>query len=482
MRPSLILATAVSGVIVALAYVALLKPRPAPEDDAPAGPTITGKPPAFHLDATPDDRRAILEATFPKIASERAERLGAVKDDIALLLDEPEAIRYVLSQWHIHRTEGRYAEAAFADLFRLVKHPDFVGPTGDLLDSTKPEIRRKALQSAETQASPALGSRILRIFREARDKPAAESQAPLRMEALRAAYMCRGDAFPAFLAEAMADPSSELVVRALSAAADLEIPGLDVQAREVLRSQADPRIRLHAAALLLRQGDPSAVEAVVAAIDPRSQGLMAEAVHLVSRYRIAAAADRLREVRSQTPGELGRLVVLALLRLGDQPAWDEVVRDADASGGDLELDSLRLLAASGNVDATPILLHALDRGGAARAQAIAAGVTTSGETAFLPVIRKLIEQPVAHPAELDEAPRVGGVALVPRLGELLHAATDQATQARLLSWLAQIGGPEAREAMLRERRRIPRLVPEQIRLVDLEARRLGIAYPPLIAK
>lgn len=481
MRPSLILATVVSGVIVALAYVALFKQRPTPPDDTPAGPTITGRPPAFHLDATPEDKRAIFEAAFPKIASERAERLGGLKDDLALLLDEPWAVQKLIEYWHLHRTEGRYAEAAFADMFRLVKQPEFVGPTGDLLDSSKPEIRRKALQSAETQASPVLGPRILAIFRAAKDEKE-QSKGPLRMEALRAAWACRGDAFPALLAEAMRDPSPEVAVRALSIAADLDVPGLDVQAREALRDQTDPRVRLNAAALLLKQGDSSAAAPIIAALDPRAPGPMAEALHLIAKYKIAAAADKLREVQPQTPGELGRLVTLARLRLGDQAAWDDTLRDADAAGSDRELDALRMLAASGDPNASPILLLALDRGGVARAQSIAAGITTSGEAGFLPVIKKLIEQPVSHPAELDEAPRVGGPALVPRLSELLHAAEDPATQARYLAWLAQIGGPEARKAMLNERNRIRRLVGEQIRLVDLEARRLGVPSPPLQAK
>jgi hypothetical protein len=481
MRPSLILATAVSGVIVALAYVALFKGPAAPDTQAPPESTITGKAAAFYLDVTPAERRTILEATFPKVASERAERLGAVKDDIALLLGDPESINYVLAQWHIHRTEGRYAEAAFADLFRLVKNPEFVAPTAELLDSTKPEIRRKALQSAETQASPALASRILAIFRAARDEKE-HDRSPYRMEALRAGWACRGDSFPALLAEAMNDPGGEIATRALSIAADLQVPGLDVPARELLRTATDPRIKVNAAALLYRQGDRAATEVILAALDPKAPGPMAEALHIVAKYKIAAAADKLRAAVPQTGGELGRLVTLALLRLGDGPTWEAVVRDADSAGGDRELDALRLLASSGDPNASPILLHALDRGGSARAQSIAAGIATSGEAGFLPVIKKLIEQPLTHPAELDEAAKVGGPALVPRLAELLHEANDPATQARYLAWLAQVGGPEARAAMLRERGRIPRLADEQIRLVDLEARRLGIEAPPLPAK
>ena len=143
------------------------------------------------------------------------------------------------------------------------------------------------------------------------------------------------------------------------------------------------------------------------------------------------------------------------------------------------MEALQLLAASGDVNVSPILLHALDRGGPGRVHAIAAGITSSGEKGFLPVIRKLIEQPVGHPSELEMTPLIGGPELVPRLSELLHAATEPVAQQRFLGWLAVIGGPEARAAMLRERDRIGRLVDEQIRLVDLEARRLGTSAPPL---
>jgi hypothetical protein len=272
-------------------------------------------------------------------------------------------------------------------------------------------------------------------------------------------------------------------VRALTIATDLEVPGIDVAAREALRAtQADPRVRLNAAALLTRLGDRSAVEPLIAALNPDAPAPMAEALHLVAKHRIAAAADKLRQVRPKTGGELGRLVTLALLRLGDQAVLEEVMRDADDAGSERELDALRLLAASGDANTSPVLLHALARGGAPRAQSIASGITSSGEPAFLPVILKLIEAPVGHPAELDEAPRVGGAPVVPRLAELLHEATDPVMQARYLAWLAQIGGVEARNVMLRERNRIPRLVDEQIRLVDLEARRLGVAAPPLSDK
>ena len=96
-----------------------------------------------------------------------------------------------------------------------MKKPEFVEPTGDLLDSSKPEIRRKALQSAETQASPALGPRILAIFRAAKRRERAEQGRSLRIEALSAGLACRGDAFPALLAQAMRDPSPEVAVRAL---------------------------------------------------------------------------------------------------------------------------------------------------------------------------------------------------------------------------------------------------------------------------
>ena len=159
-------------------------------------PTATGRQPAFHLDATPAQRREILEATFPKIASDRAEQLGALKDDVALLLDDPEAVRFILDAVAPPQDEGRYAQAAFADLFQLVKNPEFVQPTADLLDSTQAEIRAKALQAAATQASPALGSRILAIYRAMRAEEGGGKSYPKHL-AMSAAIACRGDSFAA---------------------------------------------------------------------------------------------------------------------------------------------------------------------------------------------------------------------------------------------------------------------------------------------
>lgn len=476
MRPSILIATAVSGVIVALAFLALMKQRAPDPGQGPPDPTVTGRQPAFHLDATPAQRRTILESAFPKIASERAVLLGAIKDDVALLLDDPEAVALVVTQWHVHKAEGRYAEAAFADLFRLVKNPAFVEPTATLLEAQKPEIRRKALQSAETQASPALGSRVLAIFREGATLPADEGVS-LRRSALHAGFACKGDAWPALLDLAIGDEDSEIAIEALTFAADLDVPGLESHARELLTRAKDPRVRLYAAALLMRRGDLSASGAIISALDPKDPALAADAVHLVAKYRIAAARSKLVEIRPHTTGEIRRLFTLALLRLGDQDVLNEVMQAADVLGGEAEIDALRLLAAGGDENVTPILLHALGRGGLARAHAIAAGISTSAQPGFLPVIEKLVEAPVGHPAELFEAPKVGGKALIPKIAGLLHEATDPTAQVRYLAWLEQIGGPEARDVMIRERQRIPRLVDERLRLVDLEARRLGQATP-----
>jgi hypothetical protein len=482
MRPALVLATATSGVLVALAYVALFKPAKREDGGGPAPPTVTGRPPAFHLDATPAQRRDILEATFPKIASDRAERLGAIKDDIALLMDDPASVAYVVAQWHVHKSEGRYAEGAFADLFALVKHKDFVGPTADLLDSPRPEIRAKAIQAAATQASPVLGPRILELYRAMRaEEGGGKSYA--KQQALTAAVACRGDAFPAFLSEAMGDPDSEIAVRALVTATDLDLPGLESRAREVARVHPAPTVRLHANALLMRRGDLSATDAIIKATDPADQALATDALHVVAKYKIAAAAPAVREARGRARGEIASLFTLALLRLGDEATLNEVMEAADSASGDArEVEALHVLAASGDPNANPILLHALDRGGQGRVHAIAAGITASAEPGFLPVIKKLVEQPVGHPAELEEAPKVGGAPLLPRLAELLHGATEPAAQARFLAWLGEIGGSEARAAMLRERDRIGRLVDEQIRLVDLEGRRLGVVAPALSAR
>jgi hypothetical protein len=481
MRPSILIATAISGIVVALAVVAFLRPPPVPSDaGGPPEHTPTGRQPAFHLDATPEQRRTILEMSFGKITSDRAERLGALKDDIALLLDDPEAVKFIVAQWHVNRSAGKYADQAFADLFRLVKHPDFVEPTATLLASPHPDTRRKGLQAAQTQADPALGPRILAIYRgAAADPEPGGGNVPLKLDALQAAFACGGDSFPALLIEAFGDPSEQVAVQALTIASDRDIPGVEAEAKQILESRRPPSVRLHAAALLMRRNDLAARDQIIRGLDLKDPAMTADALHLIAKYRIVEATAKLTELRASATGEIRRLVTLALLRVGDRATWDEVIQAADVPGGDNELEALQLLAATGDPDSTPILLHALARGGDGRVQAVAAGISTSQEPAMLPVIQKLIEHPVGHPAELQEAPRVGGKALVPRLAQLLHEATEPMVQVRYLAWLAMIGGTEARDAMLRERTRIQRLVDEQIRLVDLEARRLGTVAPPL---
>jgi hypothetical protein len=480
-RPSILIATAISGAIVALAVVYLLKSPTTPEDQGPPPKTPTLRSPAFHLDATPDQRRAILESAFSKVASDRAERLGALKDDIALLLDDPAAVQYILNQWHLRRGEGKYADAAFADLFTLVKRPEFVDPTAELLASDFPEIRAKALQAAMTQKSPRLGPRILAIYRGAAGDPS-DKKTSLRLEALHAGFACGGDALAPLLSEAFQDPSPGVAVEALTIATDADVPGTEAAARRLLETSKDRRVRVHAATVLLRRGSVSAADEIVAALDPQDQAVAAEAAHLVAKHRIEAAAGRLRELLPKTSGELKRVFALALLRLGDRATWDETIAAADAAGSEGELEALQLLGASGSADAAPILLHAIDRGGDARIRAIAAGIATSQDPGLKPVVFKLVEQPMQHPAELDDAPKVGGEDLVPRLAQLLHEATEPAAQARYLAWLSLIGGKQARDAMLRERNRIQRLVDERLRLVDLEARRLGVEAPPMTAR
>jgi hypothetical protein len=464
--------------LVALAVVAFLRPPAAPAGGETPPPTPTGRQPAFHLDATPEQRTDILESAFGKIASERADRLGALKDDIALLLDDPGAVRYVVAQWHARRSEGRYADAAFADLFRLVKRPEFVDPTAELLASPFPEIRLKALQSAETQADPRLGPGILAIYRGAAGEEG-DRRLSVKLAALQAGFACGGDSLPALLAEALRDPNDEVAVRALTIASDLDVPDVAGEVKRLLGSARSPRVRLHAAALLARRGDLAAPADVVAALDPREPALAAEALHLVAKYRMAHAAARLREIRPAVPPDLRTLVTLALLRLDDSATWEEVIHAADAAGGEGELEALQLLGASGNAETAPILLHAIARGGLARVRAIAAGISTSREKGFLPVIERLVEEPVDHPSDLGDAPAVGGQALVPRLAALLENASEPAVQARHLAWLGMVGGNAARGVMLQARSRIPRLADEQIRLVDLEARRLGQAAPSL---
>ena len=276
--------------------------------------------------------------------------------------------------------------------------------------------------------------------------------------------------------------SPEIAVRALTIGTDLDVEGLEGRARSILSDSKDRRVRIHAAALLMRRGDLSATEEILKALDPTDPGLSADALRLVAKYRIAAAVPRVREHRAKATGELRKLFTLALVRAGDPEVMTELLQAADSAEGQDELDALQILAASGDENVAPILLHALGRGGLPRARAIALGIASSGQSPSLAVMEKLIESPVGHPAELDEAPKAGGKALIPKLAALLHEATDPAAQARYLAWLALIGGKEARDVILKERDRVKRLADEQLRLIDLEARKLAQDAPPLPGK
>ncbi len=473
MRPYTLLGIVLIGALLAFAVHHFLGRAPAPAGTQLPDLTITGRPPAFHLDVTPTQARVLAERCFYAIASDRPERLGGTKDDLALLLDRDEIVEFILAEWHVRRNEGKYADAAFADIFTLVRNRKFVEPTRELLQSSEPLVATKAVEAAMTQRDPSLVGMLLPILARLQSENTAEIIAR-RVKLLQAAAACGGDGLVACVQLGLRDPASAVVVAAAGMIAAQKIDGLDADLRILMQSASDLHVRAQVAATLLQRGDLAARRIVIEGLDPRNPDVAAESAHLITKYRLMEAMDSLTRYATKTEGELRRVFELALVRLGDRTIRAQLMRSAESAGDPHELDSLQILAASGDPEVVPILERGVERGGSPRWRAIAAGIATGRDECMIPVIKKLVEQPIIYPADFGECAGVGGDAIVPRLAELLHAATEPTVQIRYITWLGESGMPSARDVLLKERSRIPRLVDERLRLIDLDRRRRGV--------
>ena len=472
MRPGVLVLVLVAAVGAAWFASEALRQGPTPplvEEGADLTPT--GRASAAHLDLSPAEKLVLARNNLSRMAGDLPERLGPLKEELALLCDSPEVVRLIADSYPSAKSVGSYAVGAYADLFALVRHPLFVGPVAEMLRSEERLLRAKGVQAAVVQRSPELGGAMLKAYELAlADDLSVTSNT--RATAVLAAARTGGPEAAALLQSAFRDPSEDIRCGALDVAGELALPSLDAALRGVLRDPPGPREALRAAAALCHR-DPAARAKLLASLDPRDRGLSHEAVSLVVKLKPPGAVDALRGFVATAEGEAKRGMRTALIWFGDPTERNQARADASTVDGPQELEALGLLAHGGDEDAIDILLAGLLRGGPQRIGVIGKGLAESGDPALLKVAERLLEARVRHPAEVGEFAVRFGDALVPKAVAELKSATDPERARYLTATLMGIGTPLARAALLAERPTRRRLVDPALRILDLALRSRG---------
>lgn len=473
MRPGVLVLVLVAAVGAAWFASEALRQAQAPPVVPDGGDlTPTGRASAAYLDLSPAEKLDLARNNLARMAGDLPERLGALKEEIALLCDSPEVVRLIADSYPSAKGVGGYAVGAYADLFALVRDPLFVGPVGEMLRSEERLLRAKGVQAAVVQRSPELGAALLRAYEAAlADDLSVTSNT--RATAVLAAARTGGPEAAALLQSAFQDPAEEVRCGALDVAGELALPSLDAALRNVLRDPPGPREGLRAAAALSPR-DPAARARLLAALDPRDPGLSHEAVTLLIKQKPPGSADALRGFVATAEGEAKRGMRTALIWFGDPAERAKARADAAEKDGARELEGLGLLAHGGDEGAIDILLAAIDRGGPQRYGVIGKGLSESGDPELLKVAERLLEVRIRHPAEVGEFAARFGDAIVPKVVAELRATTDPDRERYLTATLMGIATPAARAALLAERPARKRLVDPALRLVDLGLRSRGV--------
>jgi hypothetical protein len=471
MRPGQLALVVAAAVAAAFLASRLLRPAaepgaPAPGPQAPAELTVTGRASAAHLDYDARTRLEVAAQNLARMAGDLPERLGPIKEEIALLCDDDAVVAMIAAAFPDARRTGQYAVHAFADLFAAVRRPEFVGPSRELLLDPDRISRKKGVDAAVTQRDPSLMAPLLRAYESCLADPS--TTLLTRATAVYAAVRTKGPEAGAVVQAALRDPAPEVVQKALEAAAELQWPGLDPDLRALFRETKDPRVKMRAAAALAAR-DPGARAHLFAALDPRDQGLAFEAAGRVIATKPPGGGDAARAFLDGAVGDVRDALRAVLGVYGDPAVLAEAREAASRPDTDDGVAACGLLARVGDPGAVEVLVAAVDRGGRA-AGAIARGLSESGAAALMPVGERLLKIEVDHTALLDEFATRMGPGLVPAALREFEAATTDARRRYLVATIMGIGGPEARAALVGLRPRFARMVDPAIRLVDLALR------------
>ncbi len=433
----------------------------------------SARPAAFYLDMDSESKVRLAQRNLMRIASDEATRLGELKDEMALLMDDPNVVSWFAAEWHVRRgATDSVTMSAFADIFERVKRPEFLEPTKDLFRTDDPFLQGKAVQAAITQADPSLVDEIAHVYAIARVDTRSES-APFRIQCVQAARACGGPALPNFIRGILEDSDLVLRVEALQVARDLALPGLESTLKKLL-DEPLPRMRLLAACALVASGTRSASATLGTLIDPMDPATTLEAASYAGIYKLDSLIPVLVRAMNGVTGEARRSVEIALARLRHGPTLDALrVRAADPhqDRGD---DAVTALTAAAIPDDIPFLVGLAKTATPTRIRSICAGVTISQSAALAPVLVPVLNASPTYTPEMHDALKVVGDSVVDPLAEALRKVKSEEQAFIPIAWLGSVGTAKARAELLKSRKGPGhRLCDEQIRLIDLSARRLG---------
>lgn len=471
-RLPLVIATAVAAIVLAIVAVKVTSGS-APEEPPPRR-TETGRTPSFHLHLARAERLRLARKCLDGISSAQAKALGAVKDDLALLADDPAVIRMILEDWEQRSRISKFEAAAFGDVFARIRHEDFVAPAVTLLDHEEFQVRHKAIEVAATQCDPRFVPGLDRLFAEITAKKPGEGMRTLD-RIVSAARACGGDHLPVLLARALENPLPHVRDVAAAIIREDRMRGMRDRLIPLLQDQ-EPQARLQAAWGLASFGDDRFVSEIIKGLDPREPVLSAFCMEAARDLDLRAAIPTIKRHLLVARAELKTGMLLTLAVMGDSDTLTRLrtwANDPEARVPD-RIVGLMALAAVGEEQDLSLLRKVASDGPAIEVQNIAVGLTFREGPPDVELARRILScGHFAHPgpAQVGEwLPRLGE-ALVPWLAQRLDDGGDPIF---LIASLDLTGAESARTEILRRRSKHPRLVEERIRLIDLARRRRGI--------
>lgn len=468
----IVLATAVAAIVLAAVAVNM---EFGSTESVPMTPriTATGRTPAFHLQLDPGERLRAARKCLDRITSAQAKALGAVKDDLALLADDPAVIRMILEDWQQRSHISKFEAAAFGDLFARIRHDEFVEPAVTLLAHEEFQVRHKAIEVAATQRDPRFVPGLDRLFAEISKERPGEGMRTLD-RIISAARVCGGDHLPVLLARALGNQLPHVRDVAAAIIREDRMQGMRQRVIPLLKDK-EPQARLQAAWGLASFGDRRAVSDLVDGLDPRNPTLSAFCMEAARDLKLQDAIPAIKRHILIANADLKSGMWLTLAVMGDSDtrarmrAW---ANDPDARVPD-RIVGLMALAAMGE-DQDLALLRKIARDGTPiEVQNLAVGLTFKEGAPDIEIARSILASGhFAHPGGARVAewlPRLGD-SLVPWLAQRLDDGGDPVF---LIASLDLTRASTSRMELLRRRDRYPRLIEERIRLMDLAVRREG---------
>ncbi|MAG56894.1 MAG: hypothetical protein CMJ83_11425 [Planctomycetes bacterium] len=481
--PRLPIVLLIAAVAIALGVVAARTIVPDVVDGGPLGrrygraqPTNTGRTPAFHLFLAPEKRPSVARECLDGITSAQAAQLGTLKDDLALLAIYPVVHRMIVKDYEERIQVSRYEAMGFGDLFTRIKHADFPARVQRLFGHEEFSVRRKAMEAAQTQADPTLTPHLDRLFVEITSAKPGQGLKTLEL-ILYAGQACGGDHLPVLVARALDSKDSPMRAIASAIAREKELTGLGPRLRPLLDDEF-PSVRVQAAWTLAKFGDPTARQRLAGMLDPKDKGLAVLALDAVRDCGMKDCVPILEGYLPDADEDLRTPMLLTMLVIGDRKTEDRLRSDANSERAPMVDGVIGLmgLAALGRPGDVATLRRLAVEGTPNEASNISAGMDFCEAAPDQELARALIKGGlIVHPGMMGSwLPRIGDP-IVPFLADQLDE-TDVVNRATfLIACLGLVGTDHAREAILDRHERWPNLVEQQVRLLDLDRIKRGVA-------